>query len=476
MSRFDGVVEGLSRRLAGRLTRRSFLDRAGRVGVLVASGPVLATLLSGRAEARVCGQSGVAPKCATFDCHPPDVWGWCWYASPGCCSNGGLKKICDCCRFAHPFVHGYCPSGYNVLCIVESCHADPRVMPVAVHRLSGMTAAAVAAQRSHVEAGRGGASTMVLADAGSAYHAAVAGPLAAAHGAPLLLTGSNRLAGGAVAEIQRLGVRRVLFVGEVLSGAVRDDLASYGVDVDGAWEGRVESVSVEVAREVIDRTGARRAFAVGVGGVSGAAAPAAGAAAAALGSPLLVGIEAAQEATDTAGVVLTYLVGPEMSGRAGELAGGWPLRSPSPAALAREIGAVVVDVEGVAGLALTMVPEESSGLATGATAAGLALFHPDGVMGPENVDFVADRRSAFRRGLVVGTVGRLGTGGVYDLQSALNGFETRRLVGVAGQGLPVISQPLPERELGQARVGSAPPAAGDDGGSYWVSRANPDRR
>ena len=51
------------------------------------------------------------------------------------CAGGALKKICDCCRANHPNVHGYCPSGTNVLCIVESCGADPRVQVVALRRI-----------------------------------------------------------------------------------------------------------------------------------------------------------------------------------------------------------------------------------------------------------------------------------------------------------------------------------------------------
>src|SRR3954464_11839327 len=114
-------IESASRYLAARLSRRSFLARMARVAILVAGGPTLAAVLAGTAEGRGCGQSGVAPKCPTFDCNGDGLsWGYCWYASPGCCSDGGLKKICDCCKVNHPFTHGYCPSGSNVYCIVES--------------------------------------------------------------------------------------------------------------------------------------------------------------------------------------------------------------------------------------------------------------------------------------------------------------------------------------------------------------------
>ncbi|MBW3533908.1 MAG: hypothetical protein KY453_01610, partial [Gemmatimonadetes bacterium] len=63
----DRITERLGRWTASRSTRRSFLGRTGKVAMLVASGPTVATLLAGRAEARVCGQSGVSPKCADFD-------------------------------------------------------------------------------------------------------------------------------------------------------------------------------------------------------------------------------------------------------------------------------------------------------------------------------------------------------------------------------------------------------------------------
>ena len=72
----DGAVERVGRRLAARHTRRGFLDRMAKLALLVAGGPTLATFLAERAEARVCGQSGVTGKCPTFDCTGPgDVWG-----------------------------------------------------------------------------------------------------------------------------------------------------------------------------------------------------------------------------------------------------------------------------------------------------------------------------------------------------------------------------------------------------------------
>ncbi len=64
----DGAVERVGRWTAARTTRRSFLHRLGQLAVFVAAGPTIAGLLIREAQARVCGQSGVTPKCDTFDC------------------------------------------------------------------------------------------------------------------------------------------------------------------------------------------------------------------------------------------------------------------------------------------------------------------------------------------------------------------------------------------------------------------------
>ena len=74
----DTTVERMGRWTAARTTRRSFLHRLGQLAVFVAAGPTIAGLLIREAQARVCGQSGVTPKCDTFDCNgADDVWGWC---------------------------------------------------------------------------------------------------------------------------------------------------------------------------------------------------------------------------------------------------------------------------------------------------------------------------------------------------------------------------------------------------------------
>lgn len=66
---------------------------------------------------------------------------------------------------------------------------------------------------------------------------------------------------------------------------------------------------------------------------------------------------------------------------------------------------------------------------------------------------------------------------MWEAQSSLNRFDVHQLQGVSGQGLPVRSQPLAERELGKARIAAYRGAdAVDDEAPYWLARANPGRR
>ena len=458
MSGIDDIVERWGRRAAARTTRRTFLNRVGKTAVLVAGGPALATLLVERAEARVCGQSGVAPKCPTFDCNMSDsVWGWCWYASPGCCADGGLKKICDCCTLDWPFVHGYCPSGYNVRCIVESCWADPRVMDKRVDRAGGITAAqvALAASRTRPHASGG---HLVVGDADSPLSAAVAGPVAVLLGGPLLLSGRARLASSVIAEAQRLKVTKATFVGQHTDAAL-DELRSYGITVD-----RAGVTSGEVAAWFLQRTKGTQVVCVEPGGVSGASAAAAAAAAGQLRVPLVVGVDKLSALAPKR----VWLVGPEAARRAAEVPGAVPLSGATVDEVSIAVATLVVD-RGALGITAHLAPASQSGTATGlAGGGGVLLFHPDGILGGAAYGWVLNHRAAIARALVGGSLGSLGDAGVYDLQSALHQFETHRLRGVPGQGLPVISQPGPERELGRARIaGSVAP----DSKSYWSGRA-----
>jgi hypothetical protein len=458
----DGAVERLGRWTAARSTRRSFLGRAGKVGVLVASGPVVATLLAEQADARVCGQSGVSPRCATYDCG--DVWGWCWYAR-GCCANGGLKKICDCCAFRWPNVHGYCPSGHNVKCIVESCGTDPRLQVVALHRLISDDAGAVAFSARRVRFG-GGANEAVIGDVDSLW-GAVAGPVAAVLGAPLFLVPRAPLAGPVITELQQLGVRSVKIAGGLLPGSVDSALTNAGFQVERVGTApEAAAFSVQVANWLRTINGAGRTVCIEPYGASVLAATVAAGYGGATGSPLVIGIDAAKAAG-----VPALLVGPEATARAGEVPGSETTGSASVTGLAAELANRVL-AAGVPASTIVLAPRGSPGLA-GAVglSAPIVLHEPGNLNGAREWLYEREQRGRAERCFLVGASGQLGSAGILELQSILNGYEANKLIGVSGQGLPVIPQPVEERPIGKARIAGEPQSRTTDSPEYWTARA-----
>lgn len=470
----DHTVELVSRWLAVRTSRRSFLGRLARVAVLVATGPTLATLLARRAEARVCGQTGITPKCPTFDCNFPDsVWGWCWYASPGCCANGGLKKICDCCTTDWPNVHGYCPSGTNVRCIVESCHADPRVMTVTLDAVGGDDASTVAAALCDAEA------TTAWLCRDDLLAAAVIAPLAAVEGAAVLLTDGDRLHPATIRAIQAHEIQRI----DHLSGTVSDtaiaEAARYTTTAASTPAGDdIGARSVTVARRVLDATGTRRVIAVDSAGTSASLAPIVAGLGAALGCPVVVGRPALDTIVDERRPVVVWLVGPEAAAWAGAIPGGVPVaRSTDLATAAFDAVGRITATEEPSPLNVLLAAAGAPHLhAAAAVVRGTTLVHPDGFLGEDIAAFLRDHQPDISTASRIDGPGQLGAAGVWEAQAALNHYDVHELQGVAGQGLPVRSQPLAERELGRARIAPYRGAeATDDAAPYWLGRANPDR-
>jgi hypothetical protein len=478
MSLADGLVEGVSRWMAARQTRRSFMGRVGKFAVVVAGGTTLAGLLDRQAEARVCGQSGVSPKCATFDCvGSGSVWGWCWYASPGCCLYDGLKKICDCCTYNWPNVHGYCPSGYNVRCIAESCFADPRLQTVPLTKIASTTPISASSELSAVRYPSGFA-TATIGDGEDHLWAAMAAPVSATATGPLLLTARAALSTVVRDELERLGVTSVRIVGPTVSAAVEAELRTFVADVERVGPAPdFATASVQVAQWVFQRAGTRRAVCVGTTGVSSNAAPMAAAFGAMKKYPVLVGADAAValSRSDTP-AVLTWMIGPEMAARAGDVPGGQPMRSSRSTSLSREIASNAVNVEGVSEFAVMVVPQGSWVLASGITRfAGLMLVHDTGDFDPDTRTWVKWHQPFLTRGYTTANSGSLDSTGIWELQSALNHFDVDLLIGVSGEGLPVISQPEDERCIGCARESPPYPSRATTG-RYWTSRANPARR
>jgi hypothetical protein len=421
-------------------------------------------LVNDEAEARVCGQSGVSGKCATYDCDE-GVWGWCWYAT-GCCAGGALKKICDCCSPVNN-VHGYCPSGTNVLCIVESCGADPRLQVVPIRRIPTDDPVAIAAGASRSRFAEGGAAEVWLVHPDDALLAAVLAPPASWGGRPLLLAAGANLGAPLVAELQRLGTRKVVLHGPNLSLGIDQDLARYAITTERANQAATGPALVAVAdRYVADAkaAGIRRAFCVEPAGFSLAMAAVTGAAAATNGNPVIIGADRAA----SAGMVLTYMAGPEAAANAGKVPGGNPMFSDNPHALSSELADAALRIEPATGGRTVGLLPETSGNATALLATGGPIFsHAPGTLDGIR-DALFSTRDRIRAVAAAGSAGALSTAAYYELQSIVNGFEAHKLIGVSGQGLPVIDQPASERPIGLARRSNTPPEEASQ--RYWTGR------
>ena len=463
----DRAVESLGRWTAARTTRRSFLHRLGQLAVFVAVGPTIAGILIREAQARVCGQSGVTPKCDTFDCTGPgDVWGWCWYASDGCCRNDGLKKICDCCTVNYPNVHGYCPSGTNVRCIVESCGNDPRVLNVALTPVGWE--GDLGYYRSAIGSGHGLANRAVVAPDADRWLQFIAAPLAGTLGVPLLSVGG---AGPTAADLEllaRVGVSEIMTVGSIPGlGA----FTANGIRVEAVTTQTDHgSASREVAARIAAVNDINRTVTVETAGLSAEAAPSAAAFAALGGFPLIVGASNAAAIGSP-----TLYVGPEpadvglisdrttgstlidVSIELAELAAGLPTVSPNRIALAPASGS---DVIGLSNLGVPIV------------------LHPLGRL--DRIEQWLQNHSVRYGELTeiyyVQGPGQLTTQEYWRLQGAANGFRVDQLTGVAGEGLPVIRQPVAERPLGMARTDGAFNWGSEDPPGYWTNLGQVMRR
>jgi hypothetical protein len=443
----DGVVERIGRWTANRHTRRSFIGKLGRLGVLVAGGTAMAGLLAEQAEARVCGQSGVAPKCATFSCDA--TWGWCWYAS-GCCADGALKKICDCCAPNTPHPVGYCPSGTRVLCILESCGADPRLTtkPVDLLGTADVTRLTVELSRRRYPHG---APIAVVGDANVTEFAAVAASLGGVVDGPVLLTPRSGLHGEVGEELARLGVEFVKVVGSGLSPGVDAELVARGVHVERIGSSPDPGTfSAEVARWSRPLTGTRSAIVVaaGVHALGPAAAVANG-----RRIPLLIGFgEAVQRAlTEPRRVRSTYVVSHDAAD-AERVPGGRAIAASTAAALSRDLASLLVGLRGgtVAPTTLASADHELSAAAM-ATVPGTLLLHTPGSLDSATFEWLLARRLQIDRAFVGGERSWFPAAAEYDLQAVLNEYETHLLIGRGGDGLPVIPQPREERPIGKAR-------------------------
>ncbi len=465
-SRLDRSVEALVRWTAKRTTRRSFLHTFSRFLVVLAAGPTIATLLTRTASARVCGQSGVTKKCTSFACEGPGhVWGWCWYASDGCCRNDGLKKICDCCVENYPNVHGYCPSGTNVACIVESCGEDPRLTPVDLVALPwessfGYTGAAI-------DWGHAAAHRIVVADGTTWWRPVFAAPLAGALGSPLFqVDPSGGLAPNDRVRIERLGAAVAMVVGAADSPAV-DELRALGLEIEVVSDATdAATASIAVADRLRTINAIHRSVTLPAGVTGGAVAELAAVFAA--GSGFAVAYNTA--VADSLGMP-TVVIGtdqPTPSAVSFET-----VAIDDPAALSRRLAELAATSPFVERRRLVLAPVGTSDL-VGFTNLGLpVVLHTANVLGDLS-SWLEQRGLAdgkWERIFHTSGPGELTEAEFWRLQGTVNGFRVDDLQGVSGQGLPVIRQPLAERPIGMARVDGALPWGSDPDEPYWTSVA-----
>ena len=462
MSTLDESIERMGRWTARRTSRRSFLHRVGQLAMVVAVGPSIGTLLMRKADARVCGQSGITPKCDTFDCvGPGDVWGWCWYASDGCCRNGGLKKICDCCTVDYPNVHGYCPSGTNVRCIVESCGTDPRLQNVLLTPVAWD--GGVGYYRSAASAGHRQATKAVLAPANNVWLQYVAAPLAGTLGVPMLAIGSTGPQNDDIALLQSLGVTEVLTVGPVPQLA---RFTAIGIGHQAASASAdPASASIDVADRIAQINDINRTVTVTTTGLSADAAPYAAAFAALGGFPLLIGTSAAAA---VARPTLFVAVNPQ----AGPAAGLVSDRTSASTleALTAELGALAAALPTANPKQMAIVPAGSSDVIGLANLAVPVVAHPPDRLGHLE-QWLQDHSlqwGELNEVFYVDGPGQLTTGEYWKLQAAVNGYRVDQLQGVAGQGLPVIRQPMAERPIGKARIDGAFEWGSVNPPNYWT--------
>ncbi len=455
------ITERVSRWLAARTTRRSFIGNVGRISLVATGGTLVSQLLSERAEARVCGQSGVSPKCPTFDCFPPSVWGWCWYAgNASCCADGGLKKICDCCRANHPNVHGYCPDGANVYCIVESCLEDPRVLKVPVVSHKSQSAVALAVSRTAAITA-GSVPAVVIAHPSDRLVAALATPVAAHLRGVVITTPLDSIPAEVTAEITRLGAKQVVVVGSGFDAGV---VAGLGLIPGVASIGHlgtnpdVALASIEVARWLVTEGAQPHATIIGAGAAAVALAPAAAAFAALRRGVVLVGPDAAGAFKAEVPAMSFTFVG-EVAGAAG--AGDGSIGGADAFDSARRLADASLAAEPAAQFPLALSIGEDTALSSSLVQPGsIAVIHPPDLIDPALREWLHAHRTRFTSAHIAAG-GRTGLGEprVLALQSAVNGFNTHLLVGSDGMGLPVIPQPNEERASGRARVTGPPPTA-----------------
>ncbi|MGI9594535.1 MAG: hypothetical protein ACR2QK_00160 [Acidimicrobiales bacterium] len=259
-----------------------------------------------------------------------------------------------------------------------------------------------------------------------------------------------------------------MIVGPITGSSV---FTGAGITVDQVTTGSdLGSLSQQVATRITSINDINRTVTVETTGLSAEAAPAAAALAALGGFPFMVGSAAA-----AAIGYPTLYVGPEpadvslisdrtMAGSLVELSIELAdLASAMPSVSARKIAIVPAGSSDAIGLVNLSVP---------------VVLHPADRLGPLEA-WIQDH--SVRYGELSEIYYMRGPGGLttdeyWRLQAAANGFRVDQLQGVAGQGLPVIRQPMAERPIGMARTDGALSWGSESPPNYWTTQGQTFRR
>lgn len=138
--------------------------------------------------------------------------------------------------------------------------------------------------------------------------------------------------------------------------------------------------------------------------------------------------------------------------------------------LSTELATLAVAAPFVNPRRLTIAPDGSADLLGLVNLQAPVVLHPANRLGhleqwlqDHSLTYGMLEQVSFTRG-----PGELSTEEYWKLQAAVNGFRVDQLMGVAGQGLPVIRQPHAERPVGKARTDGALPVGSVEPPNYWT--------
>ncbi len=281
----------------------------------------------------------------------------------------------------------------------------------------------------------------------------------------MFVVGSGGLSFSDLSRMQNLGVRTAMLVGSVPSAVTTSlNQADIGSDVV-TTSADPSTASIEVAERIRTISAIHRTVTVVDSGFSAGSAILAANFAAINGFPLVVGVDAA----DAVGSP-TFYVGPEASGASVD---AQRTSSTNLPALALELADLAAVSPSGQTRRLALVSEATADLVGLLNLQASIVLHPIDQLGAiaDWIEAHGRRYGKFEKVFFVQGPGQLTPDEYWRLQGTVNGFRVNELMGVSGQGLPVIRQPMAERPIGMARIDGSIPWGSEPAPSYWTSVA-----